>query len=40
MFGDKSTFGSNAKWSKHAKKKGQQEKILFCTFKNGQLQII
>ena len=38
MFGDKSTFGSNAKWSKHAKKRSTRKK-LFCAFKNGQLQI-
>ena len=31
MFGDKSTFGQNMP------KKGQQEKICFCTLNKGQL---
>ena len=36
MFGDKSTFGPSQN-SQNIHKKGQQEKIFFCTLDKGQL---
>ena len=38
MFGDKSTFGS-CQNGQNMPKKGQQEKIIFCTFNRGQLPV-
>ena len=38
MFGDQSTFGSSQN-GQNMPKKGQQEKILFCTLNMGQLPI-
>ena len=35
-FGEKSTFGSSQN-GQNMPKKGQQEKIIFCTFNKGQL---
>ena len=35
MFGDKSTFGSSQN-GQNMPKKGQQEKIFFCTLNKGQ----
>ena len=37
-FGDKSTFGSGQN-GQNMLKKGQQEKIFFCTLNKGQLPI-
>ena len=36
MFGDKITFGSSLN-DQNMPKKGQQEKIFFCTLNMGQL---
>ena len=36
---DACSFKLYLKWSKHSKKKGEQEKLLFCTFNKDQLLI-
>ena len=37
MFGDKSTFGSESQNGQNMPKKGQREKIYFCTLNEDQL---